>query len=227
MSVRIDYNEFLESRRRLAAAFQDKGIVRQSKHRLRGGDEATSYFDFDIATNDTVRCADIVNSIVGKLLEIQMRRKIDFLAFVEKMGRATVGAIRLSGAISINVGIPSFIIRLGKELDFEKIKLYGNKGTPAAKKLTGLRIVLITDHITTGAEILQTIKVVENAGGVLSDVICYTLKPNSADSTIKLLLEKNIIIHAMNYFYDFPDGTYGTLQGGTIESADQLLKFRS
>jgi len=225
VNTRLDYSEYIESRHRLAFAFNDSSIVRQSKHRLRGGEEATFYFDFDIATNDPQSCADIVRNYSAKILEITTKRKIDFIAFVEKMGRATVGAIRLAGAISIDVGIPSFIIRLGKELPFERIKLYGRRGTPANQKLLGFNIVLITDHMTSGSEALQAVEAIEAVGGQLSDVISYTLKPNSIGDAVDLLLNKKITIHSINYMYDLPDGTYRIILGGTIESKEELLKF--
>lgn len=225
MSTRLDYNKLIESRQRLSSIFSDPSIVRQSKHRLRGGEEATFFVDFDIATNDPQICAGIVQNYSAKLLEITLKRNIDFIAFIEKMGRATVGAIRVAGAISIDTGIPSFIIRIGKELPFEKIKLYGKRGLPAKHKLTDLKIALITDHMTSGAEILQAIKIIEDAKGNVSDVLVHTLKPQAAEDTIKILLDKGIVFHSLNYIYDLPDGTYRHTQGGTVESKDELLTF--
>lgn len=224
MNIRLNYADFLAAETRLFAAFNDPSIVRQSKHRLRSGAQASFFVDFDILVNDPQRCADIVSSFSARIFEISLKRQIDLLAFVEKTGRGTTGAIRVGGAISIEVGIPSFIVRLGKELPFERVKLPSKKGEPAWRKLEGLGVVLITDHITSGGEVLKAVEAIEGVGGQVSDILSYTLKPTDAISILKQLVEKNILIHSSYWIYDVEAKSYRIAQGGTIDSNAEIIK---
>jgi orotate phosphoribosyltransferase len=122
-------------------------------------------------------------------------------------------------------GYSLFIIRQGKELPFEKIKLPTRKGLPAAQKLAGQCVALITDHTTSGAEILQAVRAIEAVGGRVSDVIAYTIKPDLAYKAIVQLINKKVAIHSIYYMYDLADGTYRMAEGGSIEDAADIVKI--
>lgn len=227
MTTLNDSNRLSESRKRLILDFKNPKIVRHSKHFLRSGGEAKSYFDFDIILNDPQKCEDVVNNFNAKLFEVLYAHPVDYIGFIEKIGRATVGAIRIASSISIRTGLPTFVIRLAKELVFEKIKILPNEGTPALRKLSGLSIVIITDHITTGKEVIRSIDAVNSVGGVVTDVVTYTLKPNGFQSTIEEFSQRGVNVHSLFYLYDLEDERYDISLGGTFYAAEYINGLRA
>ncbi len=202
MNTYFDYEELLNARARLKEVFKDPSVVRQSRYFLRSGDEASFFFDFDIITNNPNKCADIVAVLASEINQIVLSKKIDYIAFIEKRSGATVGAIRLAAAISMETGISNLVVRLNKDLIFERTKLPVVSGIPAWQKLKGAQLILITDHVSQGREIIQAVNSVESLGAKLTDIVTYTLKPLDVKDKMDELFQRDIIVHSVFDIFD-------------------------
>jgi orotate phosphoribosyltransferase len=185
--------------------FAVKGVVKRSFHLYRRGLGGPYYADFDIIINDPERCEQVVAEFSNRIASVARRRKVDWLAFIEKSAGGTVGAVRLSGALSIATKVPNMIIRMTKELKTERLKV----GAPPFKlhRLNGENTVLITDHCTTGAEILEAADTVRYNGGNVSDALAYSYRPD----TINLagLEQAGIVFQG---FFEIPQDFPGSLK---------------
>ena len=92
---------------------------------------------------------------------------MDYIAFLEKRANTT-GALTLAGAISINTGIPSLIVRLRKDIPRERIKFPREAGD---EPLKDANVILLTDYATTGKELQPAVKAVKNLGGKVIGVV--------------------------------------------------------
>jgi len=172
------FNPFSDlDRFRLEAFRRIPGVVNESEHLLRTGKRKDYYIDFDPLINDPLECRTIVKWYVDKIHEIVEERPLDALGFIEKDrdSGGTTGVIRLAGAISIESGIPNFTIRLGKELIQERIKFRSRVDVPFQETLLGLNIAVLSDHSTTGTEVLRGIDAIKYRGGTVTDFIVYSL----------------------------------------------------
>ncbi len=122
------------------------------------------------------------------------------MGFIEKRFGGTVGALKASLAISIMTGIPNILIRPRKELDFERVKVPNRPELPRKLQLSGKNVVLITDHITTGREIIKSAEIVQNNGGIVNNVLAYTLRDDRLD--LKKFEDKKIKLH---WIYKVPE----------------------
>ncbi|KAB2946602.1 MAG: hypothetical protein OIN84_13430 [Candidatus Methanoperedens sp.] len=149
--------------------FKSPGSVKQCIKAKREGRTSTHYIDFDNITIDPYQTEDIVYLYSYYINEIVKQNSVDFLVFIDKADGGTVGAIKISGAISMQTKIPTTILRMGKERPSEKLKLpYENSYR------NGLKYILITDHVSGGQEVLNAIKAIKENGGIVTDVVTYT-----------------------------------------------------
>ncbi len=149
--------------------FRDPGCVKQCTKAHRSGILSSHYIDFDNMTIDPFKAEDIVLLYSYKINEIIEKHPVDFLAFIEKADGGTTGTLKMSIAISIKTKIPNISLRMGKELAREKLKMPYDMNSRK-----GLKYILITDHISSGQEVLKSIKVIEENGGKVTDLITYT-----------------------------------------------------
>lgn len=163
--------------------FSSPGVVKTSEHMLKRG-WGEYYVDFDNATFDPTAAEDITYKYANELRKILTKKPIHYLGFIEKH-EGTAGAIKISVAVSILTGVPNILIRPYKDIEFERIKIPPKTTKTRGKQLEGSKIVLITDHCTTGTEVLECANIVKENGGKVTDVITYTSRPK-----IKENLEK-------------------------------------
>lgn len=158
--------------------FLAKGALKRSRHGLRVGDRSGYYFDIDIILNDPSMCqtiADIYMYWIDKVLE---KHRVDVLAFIEKGSGGTVGAIRLAGILSVATKIPNIVVRPKKNIRFEKAKIpfYGQSGERLNQGLDGINAVVVTDHCTTGREVLIAKNILEDMGARVNSAVAYTVR---------------------------------------------------
>jgi len=158
-----------------------EGVKKRSWHRWRKGDESPWYSDFDSAVNDPIRCEVFSSWYADQIRKIARERKIDLLAPIEKDKSGTIGVIRLSGVISILTGLPNVPVRLAKEIKSEKLKIPPVEGKPWKGRLNKSKMTILTDHCTTGSEVLKAVEAVEYNGGIVTDLIAYTYVPDKFD----------------------------------------------
>jgi orotate phosphoribosyltransferase len=158
-------------------------VFKTSTRLLRAGIPETYYIDFDLIINDPYRCEEVAKLYAANILDISREDSIDLLGFLEKSGGGTSGAIRLAGFISSLTHIPNVLVRLARELEYEQIKLPPIEGKTLRQRMTGMKVAIVTDHITTGMELLDAVDAVEYNGGKVINVIAYTMRTDLVRKT--------------------------------------------
>lgn len=154
--------------------FRTPGAFRRSRHASRMGLKREYYVDFDHLVHDPVQCEEIVRLIAEKIDEIMSSRPVHAIAFIEKADGGTTGALTLAAALSIFTRLPNVVVRLWKDIASERMKLEPVPGQSAAERLADVSLVIVTDHSTSGDELLRAMKATEYFGAKVDDVIIYT-----------------------------------------------------
>ena len=161
-------------RERLVNQARAPGVYRSTPLLPSSGEDIEVYHDFDLLVADPINARAVVEVFSEEIRRIDAEDEVTLLGFIEKSGNTT-GAISLAGAISIETGIPQLAVRLWKDLPSERIKLPSLEDRPRKQKLLGENVVVVTDHSTTGIELLDAIETVHNLGGCVRDAVVYTL----------------------------------------------------
>ena len=132
------------------------------------------YMDFDHVVHDPIQCEEIVRLIAERIEEIQSVHPVHAVAFIEKADGGTTGALTIAGAVSIFTRLPNLVVRLWKGIPSERIKLPPVPGQSASERLAEMSVVVITDHSTSGDELVRAAEAVEHFGAKVEDVIIYT-----------------------------------------------------
>ena len=153
--------------------FLNPGVIKASSHGLRSGSTDDYYFDLDYVLNEPYQAEMVLDIYASMINAIKQESPIDFLAFIEKASGGTIGALRLSVALSIKTRLPNLSVRLGKEISFEKIKArFSNEG------LKGLRAIIVSDHCTSGNEVLLAAQALRKQHVLVEDAVVYTIRPD-------------------------------------------------
>jgi orotate phosphoribosyltransferase len=153
--------------------FLKPGVIKASSHGLRSGSTDDYYFDLDYVLNEPYQAEMVLDIYASMTNAIKQESSIDFLAFIEKASGGTIGALRLSVALSIKTRLPNLSVRLRKEISFEKIK-----ARPSNEGLEGLRAVIVSDHCTSGNEVLLAAQALRKQGVLVEDAVVYTIRPD-------------------------------------------------
>jgi orotate phosphoribosyltransferase len=180
--------------------FNKPGSIKTSIRGFKSGLIDNYYIDFDNITSDALQARNVVSQLVYKINDIKTKQRIDYLGFIEKRFGGTTGAIKASLAISIMTGIPNIILRPRKELEFERVKIPTKPKEPRRLQLNGSNVALITDHITTGREIIKSAEIILRNGGKVNDVVTFTIRYDKLD--IKKIEDLKIQLH---YIYKIPE----------------------
>lgn len=160
--------------------FLEPGVLKASSHGFRKGSRDDYYFDIDYLLNDPIKCSIILSIYLRKIDCVIKKNRVDLIAFIDKASGGSVGAIRLASSISINTGIPNIIIRPGKEINFERVKVPFSKNKNAINGvemgLQNKRVLVVTDHCTSGEEVLNVADVISENNGKVTYSIAYTLR---------------------------------------------------
>jgi orotate phosphoribosyltransferase len=154
--------------------FRTPGAFRTSRHASRMGLKRPFYMDFDHLVHDPVQCEEIVRLIAERIQEIHSSHPVHAVGFIEKAEGGTTGALTIAGAVSIFTRLPNLVVRLWKDIPSERIKLPPVRGQRSSERLAGMNVVVVTDHSTTGDEVLRAARAVEYFGAKVEDVIIYT-----------------------------------------------------
>jgi len=197
--------------------FNAPGAIKSSLHFFKSGKPEDYFFDVDYLFNDPVSCEATVRLYVHLIQNVARRRRVDFLAFIEKPtggqkpSGGSVGAIRLAAAISIYSGIPNVTVRLAKHLASEKVKLPYNFNIPQAEQLAGANVIVVTDHCSKGRELIGSIEAIEKNGGRVTDAVAYSIREDLAPW--KDLEQKGIEFHFVHRLKkDRPKGETAPLE---------------
>jgi orotate phosphoribosyltransferase len=175
MGPLFNYNKY-ELSEETKEFFRKPFVFKTSTRLLRVGIPEHYYIDFDLIINDPYRCEEVAKLYAANILDLSREDPIDLLGFLEKSGGGTSGAIRLAGFISSLTHIPNALVRLTRELEYEQVKLPPVEGKTLRQRMIGMKIAIVTDHVTTGMELLDAIDAVEYNGGKVTNVVTYTLR---------------------------------------------------
>lgn len=181
-----------EAQDRAAEYLTRPGVIKASTHLEKSGKPTPYYVDFDNYTHDPDMAKDVLELFKRRIAEIKSIRRVDALAFIEKAAGGTTGALRFSCALSIVTKLPNITVRMAKEIDFEQIKLPSRKGGDVKKRLEGLQQVLVTDHCTTGREVLKAADIIERNGGKVTDIVAFTVRQDRIERTREQFEKRNI-----------------------------------
>jgi len=150
----------------------------RSSHWWRVGTKEEYYFDFDSIVFEPTRCKVVVEVLLEKIRDFQDPRlhlqPMSYLAFIEKRDGGTVGALQLAGALSIRSGIPFCVVRPGKFVLSERVKTPFVEGVPPNHRLKGESCLIVTDHCSTGDEIIETADNLKTLGAGVIGALAYT-----------------------------------------------------
>lgn len=171
--------------------------IGSSRHLLKGGKQDDLFFDFDFVVEDPLTCQKLAEQFCDKIRQVTeyYGEKSDLLAFIEKDGIGTVGALRLSSGISSLTGIPNIVIRLTRELPYERIKISRKHRVGNRQRLKGKNVLIISDVTTTGTELLDAAKEIKANGGRIAGAIVYFSR--CTIETQKKLQERGITLYAL------------------------------
>jgi hypothetical protein len=139
------------------------GCVRGST----GDTMRSSYFDFDIYARDPGQVNRVVELFTQAIEKLDFVKEINLLAFIKKNDiddSKTIGLLPLAAAISTDerVWLPYITVRLGR-IGYDKIKI--NRNIEYSNALRGKHVLVLTDHVTKGAELEEAVRAVTDSGG--------------------------------------------------------------
>lgn len=125
---------------------------------LRSGARSTEYFDkyqFEAAPN--------ILKVIARELAALIPRDTEVLAGLE------LGGVPIATALSLETGIPTAFVR-------KKAKEYGTLRIAEGAAVEGRRVCIIEDVITTGGQVVQSAKELEQGGAAIEGVLCVILR---------------------------------------------------
>ncbi|MCL2406994.1 MAG: orotate phosphoribosyltransferase [Defluviitaleaceae bacterium] len=131
---------------------------------LRSGQRSNEYFDKYMFTSDPT-LLDVISEELVNLVP----KGTEVLAGLE------MGAIPLAAALSMKTGIPATYVR-------KEAKAYGTCKVAEGSNVKGKKVCIIEDVVTTGGQILLSVKDLREQGADVSHVLCVIRRnPNATE----------------------------------------------
>jgi orotate phosphoribosyltransferase len=121
---------------------------------LRSGQVSDFYFDKYLFEADPV-----LLSAVTALAAPMIPANAEILAGLE------LGGVPLSTALSLSTGLPQVLVR-------KEAKAYGTAKLAEGPEITGRRLVVIEDVVTTGGQVVLSTEELRSRGAVIDTVLC-------------------------------------------------------
>jgi orotate phosphoribosyltransferase len=121
---------------------------------LRSGQTSNEYFDKYLFEADPV----LLKAIAEEMAFLVPKA-------TEKLAGLEMGGIPLATMLSSLTGIPALFVR-------KKAKSYGTAKLAEGGMVTGKTIVVIEDVVTSGGQIIESVKALRSMGGTVIDVLC-------------------------------------------------------
>lgn len=149
-------------------------------HALEGGHiQYEDYIDFDLLVRTPDQAQDVASRYSRAIQQARQSQHANALAFIQKdyaESSNTVGALQLAALVSTDrrVWLPYVVVRLDKDVPHDRIKFHGdiNRST----ELRGYDFIVVTDHISHGSEVLDTLHTIRDFGGSTACVVTYTIR---------------------------------------------------
>jgi orotate phosphoribosyltransferase len=121
---------------------------------LRSGQQATEYFDKYLFESDPALLARVADRMVGLVPD-----------GTELLGGLELGGVPIATVLSVRTGLPALFVR-------KQAKEYGTCKLAEGPEVSGRRITLIEDVITTGGAVRDATRALRAAGAVVEVVVC-------------------------------------------------------
>ena len=96
----------------------------------------------------------------------------------EMLAGLEMGGIPLSSAISLKTGKPSIFVR-------KKAKEYGTRKLAEGSDFSGKNICVVEDVVTTGGQIIESVKELRSLGAKIEYVMCVIVREKKAFENLK------------------------------------------
>ncbi len=133
---------------------------------LRSGQRATEYFDKYLFEAQPTLLARVAEQMVALLPE-----------HTELLGGLELGGVPIATMVSARTGIPALFVR-------KKAKDYGTCKLAEGPEVTGRRVTLIEDVITTGGAVREATRALREAGAIVEVVVCAIDRSPGADNPL-------------------------------------------
>jgi orotate phosphoribosyltransferase len=135
---------------------------------LRSGKISNEYFDkYQFEARP-----ELLSSIVEEFIQRYDFSKFDGLAALE------MGGIPIATAISLRTGLPMVFVR-------KKAKEYGTCRVAEGREISGKRLLVVEDVVTSGGQIILSIADLRNAGGIVENAICVIDREQGGPEALK------------------------------------------
>lgn len=141
---------------------------------LRSGQRSTEYFDKYRFESEPW----LLKKIAAALAPL-VPKDCDYLAGLE------LGGIPIATALSMETGKPCVFVR-------KEAKTYGTCQLAEGKDISGKKLCVVEDVITTGGQVAESVQDLRERGAKIEHVLCVI---NRANETPKALLEAKIQLH--------------------------------
>jgi orotate phosphoribosyltransferase len=121
---------------------------------LRSGQVSHEYFDKYLFASDPRLLGRIAERMTGLLPE-----GVEVLAGLE------LGGIPIATALSLATGLPAAFVR-------KQAKAYGTCRLAEGASISGKRVCIVEDVVTTGGQVILSAEDLLSAGAIVEDVIC-------------------------------------------------------
>ncbi len=135
--------------------------------KLRSGKISNEYFDkyqFESNPNLLIEIADQMKELLPPETEL--------------LGALEMGGIPLATMLAVKTGLPITFVR-------KKAKDYGTQKFAEGPNVSGKRITLIEDVITTGGQIIESASDLRSLGAIIEKVICVIDRSEGKTEKIK------------------------------------------
>jgi len=129
---------------------------------LRSGQISNDYFDKYLFEADPA-----LLSAIATVMKEKIPIRAEILAGLE------MGGIPIATALSLQTGIPTAFVR-------KKAKEYGTCKQSEGANVSGKRVCIVEDVVTTGGAIIDAARELRRLGAIVDSVICVVQRGNNA-----------------------------------------------
>ncbi len=148
---------------------------------LRSGQVSNEYFDKYLFESDPTLLADITQYM-----------RLIIPAGSEVLAGLEMGGIPIATALSMQTGIPAAYVR-------KAAKAYGTCKLAEGADVKGKRVCVIEDVVTTGGQIIESVKELRKLGAIIDTVLCVIQRNANATDILAQQQLKLVSAYTMEY----------------------------
>ena len=174
-----------KDRRQIIELLLSSGSVRFGQFTLTSGQTSTVYIDVKRAWTDPSRLAILADALAHRIGD------------AERLAGMELGAVPLVVATALQTGRPFVVIRKG-------IRDHGTRQRFEGEIPAGARVLLIEDASSTGGSAMESIRIIREAGGVVTRALVVVDRGMGA---IERLRGEGIVLEPLVTLAEIPGAT--------------------